>query len=251
MMRDRGIMSDDLFHRIIKEGKELRTKLFFPFLNGEPFLHPKVFEWLDYMEAEGAPFCLFTNASLLNKEKIDKLITYKCLRYMMCSINAATKETHEKVMGLKNFDTVVENVRYLLEKAPFKVVASFVLVNDNKHEARQFSRMWRGHNHMNSFTNWGGCWHDPMEMTGEKGPCNHLLSNVFILWDGKVNLCCMDYDGRVILGDINKQSIEEVWNSMETLRIRHQNLDFDMELCRDCNVICKRERYVRDNNERI
>jgi radical SAM protein with 4Fe4S-binding SPASM domain len=244
-------MSDELFHRIIKEGKELRTKLFFPFLNGEPFLHPRIFEWLDYMESARANFCLFTNASLLTKEKIDRLVKYTKLKYVVCSINAATKETHEKITGLKNFDEIVENVKYLMEKAPFRVIANLVLIDANKNEARQFSRMWRGHNHMNSFTNWAGYWHDPEEMIGEKIPCNHLLFNIFILWDGRVNLCCMDWDGRVILGDLTKQTVKEVWDSMENLRMRHKNLDFDMELCRDCNVMCKRERYVRDNNERI
>jgi MoaA/NifB/PqqE/SkfB family radical SAM enzyme len=43
MERQKGAMNEELFHKIIKEGKELRVKIFSPFLNGEPFLDPKIF----------------------------------------------------------------------------------------------------------------------------------------------------------------------------------------------------------------
>ena len=66
MTRTRGEMSDELFHKIIKEGKQLGIRKYVPFLNGEPFLHKKIFVWLDYMEKEGVNFHLYTNGSLLN-----------------------------------------------------------------------------------------------------------------------------------------------------------------------------------------
>ena len=245
MTRGRGEMSDELFHKIIREGKMMRAKRFSPFLNGEPFLHSKIFDWLDYMEKEDVTIALFTNVSLLNKEKIDKLVKNKKIKHIVCSINAATKETHEKVMRLKNFDRVVENVKYLIEKAPFKIICGFAVVEDNKHEVEQFKTMWGKYAHINDYVNWGGTRHDPMEMTGKRVPCHHL-NHIYILWDGRVCLCCFDYDGRVILGDINKQSLREIWDSeiYRDIRERHKKLDFDMDLCRNCNVNCKKERFV-------
>src|SRR3989338_6870154 len=86
MARSQGTMSDEMFHKIIKEGKEMGARRFIPFLNGEPFANPKIFEWLDYMEKEGVSTCLFTNAELLDEEKTDKLVKYKNIEYINCSL---------------------------------------------------------------------------------------------------------------------------------------------------------------------
>jgi MoaA/NifB/PqqE/SkfB family radical SAM enzyme len=230
-------MSDEIFHKIIKEGKELGCQMFIPFLNGEPFLQPKIFDWLDYMEKEGVNFCLFTNASLLGREKIDRLVGYKNLKYVICSINAATKETYEKVTRFLDFNKVVDNVKYLIEKAPFEVYTSFVEVEANRHEVKQFIETWGKRSKVNicRFSNWGGSIHDSVEVKGKRKPCGKLR-NMYVLWDGRVCLCCADYDGQVILGDLNKQSVKEVWDSGKIYRDMHKKLNFDSILCRNCNV---------------
>ena len=247
MTRKKGTMSDELFHKIIKEGKSLHCRIYSPFLNGEPFLFPKIFEWLDYMEKEGVWVSLYTNASLLTKEKIARLCNYKNISHVVCSINATTKETHEKVMHLKNYDEIVVNVRYLLDKKPyFRVLCSMALLDENKDEVLIFKKMWGSrHARIAQYVNWGGNKHNDIEKEtwGEKHFCHHL-KNMYILWDGRVCLCCMDYDGKVILGDLNKQTIKEVWDNSKWIRDKHEQGKFDeLELCRDCNLNC--EKVVR------
>ncbi len=34
-----------------------------------------------------------------------------------------------------------------------------------------------------------------------------------MLWDGRVSLCCADFDGRTILGDLNTSTIKDIWNA--------------------------------------
>ena len=243
MTRPKGTMSDVLFHKIIKEGKELGVRNYIPFLNGEPFANPKIFDWLDYLEKEGVTTCLFTNAGLLDKEKIDRLVKLKNIKFIHCSINAATKETYEKVTRGPDFDRVVSNVHYLIDKAPFKVIAGMTTVQENVKERRLFWKIWRGHVHLGNFANWAGSRHDPIEMTGEKIPCTSP-ENMYILWDGRVCQCCMDFDGQVIMGDINKQSLKEIWDNGQPIRDRHHALDFNMPLCRDCNLNARRTKMV-------
>lgn len=246
MTRVRGEMSDELFHKIIKEGKELGIRRYVPFLNGEPFLHRKIFEWLDYMEKEKVKFLLYTNAALLNKEKIDKLLTYKHLEFINISLSAATSETHKKIMRLDNFNEVVENIKYLASKAKFGVYVSFNVIEANKHEIPLFKEMWKDitRARLNEFMNWGGYKHDKLERSSDKGVfCQHL-KNMYVLWDGRVCLCCFDHDGKVILGDLNKETIKQVWDKSKYIRDKQEKLDFNMPLCRDCNVNRKKEKYV-------
>lgn len=52
--------------------------------------------------------------------------------------------------------------------------------------------------------------------------CSANISNMVILPDGKVTICEQLYwNPRFIVGDITKQSISEIWNSPESLRLYH------------------------------
>ena len=227
-------MSDELFHKIIREGKAAGAKKFYPFLNGEPFMFAKIFEWLAYMDSQDVVVHIYTNASLLDKQKADLLVQFKCVNYVYCSFNGATRQTYEKVMGL-DYDRTKQNIEYLRSKAPFRVRVGMVLTSDTIAEQDAFKKLWGRRAKMPKFSNWAGSKHDAAEYTNEKIPCRQVRTHMTVLWDGRVCLCCFDYDGRVIVGDLNKQSVQEVWNKNRALRKRHYAYDFDMPLCSDCN----------------
>lgn len=235
MTRPKGTMSDDLFHKIIREGKEMGVKSFIPFLNGEPFANPKIFDWLDFMEKEGVSTCIFTNAGLLDKEKIDRLVKYSNIDKVVCSFNGATEETYKKIMRGPDYKKTKENIEYLIDSAPFNVIVSMVVVNDDIHENKQFRKMWGRHATSVPFINWAGSKHDPTEKIGPQKACNQVLGQMNILWDGRVCLCCMDFDGKVILGDVNRQSLQEIWKNARSIREKHRQKNFNMPLCVDCN----------------
>ena len=44
-------------------------------------------------------------------------------------------------------------------------------------------------------------------------PCYRQWLTFTVLWDGRVSLCCADFDGREILGDLRTSTIEDVWNN--------------------------------------
>ena len=92
MTRPRGEMSDELFRKIIKDGKNIRKSFFVPFLNGEPFVFPRIWEWLDYMEAEEVRVHIYTNAELMD---VGRLLKYRNISCICCGINAASKETYD------------------------------------------------------------------------------------------------------------------------------------------------------------
>jgi radical SAM protein with 4Fe4S-binding SPASM domain len=59
-----------------------------------------------------------------------------------------------------------------------------------------------------------------------------------ILWDGKVALCSVDYDGKFIAGDVSKNTIQEVWTGQNLKRIRDLQVSGNFkdlpDFCRDC-----------------
>jgi radical SAM protein with 4Fe4S-binding SPASM domain len=231
MTRPMGEMSDELFHKIIKEGKEMGVNRYSPFMNGEPFVFSRIWEWLDYMEKEGVWAALYTNAELIDVERIVK---YRNIQYLNCSVNATTKETYDKISRGPDFEKVVSNVNELFKKAPFMVRASFIRCEDNIHEEEDFKKMFPKVK-IEQFDDWTGARHSKYERKGNKIPCYVLLNQIFILWDGRVVPCCMDYDAKMVIGDANKQSLKEIWDSCEWMREKHRNLDFNIPICKKCN----------------
>ena len=230
MTRPRGEMSDELFHKITKESRTMSKPFFVPFLHGEPFVFPRIWEWLDYLKNDKVH--LYTNAEFID---VDRIVKYKNIRLICCSLNATTKETYDKIMRGPDFNKVVSNIKDLIAKAPFKIFVSMVITSDNQHEAKEFKRMW-GKNHIfGEFKNWGGARHDTIEKTGKRIPCYAALNTINILWDGRVCACCLDYDGKLILGDANKESIVQIWHNAKWFRDKHRNLDFNIIPCKNCN----------------
>jgi radical SAM protein with 4Fe4S-binding SPASM domain len=234
MSRARGQMSDELFHKIIKEGKAMGVYNYSPFFMGEPFIFPKIWDWLTYMEKEGVGVGLYTNGEYVDVERI---IKYKNIRYLNFSINAATAETHKKIMKTVNFDKVVDNYFKARELAPFTVRASFVTVEDNVAEVAEFKKKFKK-TEVVPFTNWTGDQESALAKKGERVPCYPLLHQMMVLWDGRVVPCCSDYNAKMVLGDANKNTLKEIWDSYEWMRKRHEELDFSMSVCKDCNYNC-------------
>lgn len=233
MTRKMGTMSDELFHKIIKEGKELGIKTYLPFLNGEPFIFPKIYEWLDYMEKEGVNVILYTNGELMD---VDRLVKYKNIEMISCSFNGATKESYDKTMRGPDFETSKRKIKDLIEKAPYWVRVTLVPDKYNTEDKKEFIKLWGNRARIANYMNWGGKRHTKTEHTGIKHPCVKLMTNTTILWDGRVNLCCMDYDGEVIFGDLNKEHLKDILLRMKPIKERHKLLDFNMPLCKECNV---------------
>jgi hypothetical protein len=58
--------------------------------------------------------------------------------------------------------------------------------------------------------------------------CYSPWTSMSVLWDGRVVTCCMDSNGVQVLGDLNSQSVQEVWNgpALSGLRNSFRKLDY-------------------------
>ncbi len=69
--------------------------------------------------------------------------------------------------------------------------------------------------------------------------CNRLFEQAYILYNGGVILCCVDWERTTILGNLREQSLKEVWNSPGFLEIRRRYLAENLKglLCQKCLTI--------------
>lgn len=111
--RNTGNISLDIVHKV---GPLMKHTLQVGLVgNGEPFLHPKLFEINDYIVSQGSAPSIITNGTLLKSKQIDKLVGDNPL-LLLFSIDGATKETFEHIRGGANFEKVVAGLMALAEK---------------------------------------------------------------------------------------------------------------------------------------
>ena len=66
-------------------------------------------------------------------------------------------------------------------------------------------------------------YHNPKDIAGQS-PCNYLWERMYIWYDGKVNPCDADYKSKLSYGNVNNNSIKEVWNSNEYNNFKETHL---------------------------
>ena len=78
--------------------------------------------------------------------------------------------------------------------------------------------------------------------------CNLVSGNTsFLLFDGKVSICCRDYSGELIIGDIKDNSLDEIRKSKKLLSLQKAHTSRNLEnynLCKNCFIIDDRINHI-------
>jgi MoaA/NifB/PqqE/SkfB family radical SAM enzyme len=67
-------------------------------------------------------------------------------------------------------------------------------------------------------------------------PCAHPYSYCMVLWTGEVAACCVDFNGKLVMGDLTEESLRDIWTGDRYTRFRAamERLDFTgYPLCAD------------------
>lgn len=247
MKRRIGVMDTVLFKKIISECKKLKIDYVTIYGFGEPLLDKYFFERIEYAKSVGIPrLTTNTNGMYLNKEKIRKVFESK-LDEIYLSFDAATEKTYKKIRPGLDFQTVEKNIFELVNekkrrksKKP-EIVLSYVESQNNQSETAEYIKKWKDkvdHISISFIHNWTGTINTGEVLKGgRRDPCRLLWTDMVISWNGDVPLCCNDYENKVILGNIESQSIKEIWGGekLEEIRDWHKNNQFfHIPICKDC-----------------
>ncbi|RLG70102.1 MAG: hypothetical protein DRO07_00990 [Candidatus Iainarchaeum archaeon] len=116
--------------KLLEDLKELSVE-HVSFTGGEPFLRNDIFEVLGLAKDMGFDVNICTNASLLDKEKVEKLNELS-IDWVTVSLHSLDKEKFEKITGIKgSFKRTIEGIKTLAKycKATTNVVC--VLTSEN------------------------------------------------------------------------------------------------------------------------
>lgn len=255
MTRKRGHMSMDLVKRVIEESLEHGKRHIIGLSSaGDPLLNPRIVDIIKYIEKAGATteIRLSTNAVALTREISKELVKLDSLS-IVASVNATNSDDYKKMTGLDCFDLVENNIQTFLDernkvgKSWPKLVLRMTRLHDTTLDER-FIDKWK---HLGDGVSVVEAWSWLGTVKAKKVihpilqfPCHLLWSHMVINWDGTVPLCAQDLLGRMIIGNLKDQTMQEVWTSDRLNQIRKLHLERKMNqnpLCAKCDSIHDRK----------
>lgn len=204
-----------------------------------------------------------TNAHYLTPETCEKIID-SGLNKMIISLDGLDQKTYEtyrkggdlsKVMqGLENMHTAIQK----RGEGPH-IVIQFIVFKSNEHQieevkalkkrfpgievkikSAQFYEFEKGNELMpenqkySRYKKIG----DKFKIDNElQNSCWRLWSSCVFTWDGKLVPCCFDKDAQHIMGDLQKETFENIWNgnSLNEFRKTVFSDRSQIEICKNCS----------------
>jgi radical SAM protein with 4Fe4S-binding SPASM domain len=259
-----------LWEKIVGEvaHKSPGTKIW-PALMGEPLLMGNtIFEWIGFAKDMGIQYiALNTNLQAFKQEMLDPLFNSR-VDEVLVGFDGITPGTYEKIRVKGKFERLLRALELILEEKEQRgtsypqITLQFIVMDENEHEEQAFIDYWMKSGRkvklkIKPRTGWADAvkpWSGIVNVSQDSRhlPCTWLLRQMTIFWNGKVPQCDGDYNGLTDFGDVNTQTIEEIWNSkLKKIRNRHMNLDFNFSPCNKCedwqagrsvNIICGDEK---------
>jgi radical SAM protein with 4Fe4S-binding SPASM domain len=250
MTRKKQHMTWKLFKKIIDKDIYFKQALEFH-LFGEPLLHPKLSKFIKYAKSKGHIVGLATNATLLTKEKSKELLETG-LDNIVLALDGANKETYEGLRQGGKYDVVVKNIKSFLKlkhKGNYQTysVLQIIQMPETKNEIRKFKQKWswligKGLNELRIkrlFDSLGGSVNSkiPFPQYVKRLPCSELWYGSCILSNGDVVPCGRDFNGKIVFGNLENQSLKQIFNSKKYQAFRKSHLRNNYsnnKLCVNC-----------------
>ena len=257
-----------LYKKIIDEcGKYRKIERIILYMNNEPLTDPHIIERIDYAKKK-APWAnvhILTNGLLLTDEIADKLLNSR-LDWIGISFHGIRKDTIEKSMGV-NYNITFKRINNFIDKVKsHKNIKDYLMITLLKHkylsseEKTEAEVFWKskGIKRLSSFdgpiSRAGNIKSLPKVCHKEKiVGCGSIWADemIHIVEDGKVVLCCMDWRRDIVLGDLNNETIHNVWHGSrkQTWAMISGKKDMPEKfLCRNCEEAALEEKAKYDSD---
>jgi len=240
LKRPRGKMAFDDFQKLVDEIAPYAY--FLDLYNwGEPFLHPQIFDMIDYAHVRNISTKVSTSLNYFN-EGMARQAVESGLEELVISLDGADQETYQTYRVGGSLARVMENVKSLvkqreLHQASFPLLTIRVLLNrfnenqipairrlgtqlgvDNvvvapimvNTDSREDVEQWLPVNERHSFYDY----RTRQDKTLQKvGACPYLWETCVISWEGGVSPCCWYDDPANDFGNAFTEPLRDIWNN--------------------------------------
>lgn len=218
-------MSRDLFQRIVLEGERHKCPSIAMEVNDEPLLVKDLSERIRYCKEHGFMDVFMTTNGVLFTEKTVREIIDAGVTHILFSVDAATKETYDKIRLGGDFQKVIDAItmvrRYREERNSVLplIRASLVQNRLNQHETEAFGAQFGGLADFVEIQGFSSYYHHtdqliPVGASKVEGfSCIEPWRKLIVRANGDVLPCCTFYGYELVLGNVNSTTLHELYNS--------------------------------------
>jgi radical SAM protein with 4Fe4S-binding SPASM domain len=257
------MLSSTLFKSVIDQLAPTLSYLTFYF-QGEPFLHPDFLEMVRYASEKGIYTATSTNAHFF-KDETAKATIESSLDRLVISVDGTSQDTYHSYRIGGSLEKVIEGTRNILKwkkelnsKTP-RVIFQFLVVRQNEHQIPEIHKLANElgvdqvvlktaqiYDYKNGsdlipqnirYSRYRQSADGSFEIKNNLlNQCWKMWHSCVITWDGKVVPCCFDKDAHFVLGDLSKNSFQEIWKSDQYNEFRSSILRSrnEIEICKNC-----------------
>jgi radical SAM protein with 4Fe4S-binding SPASM domain len=247
--RKTGFMKFELYQKAIDEISNSGYAGLLHNADGEATLHPKFLDFMEYAFSKNIKAMHFnTNGLLWNKAFTDRLVDFYC-----GSVNFSFdgfKQSHERIRQGSHYETVFENLMYLLEsnsrqKNRIQIGVSYCNYDQPLGEREKFIEFWKGK--VDRITVCETYDIDTkvisspaMEADTRRRICQIPWSSLEIGFNGDILPCSTLVSKATsdfgIMGNVQHNTLKDIWHgqSYQILRHFHKNFKFGETVCQKC-----------------
>ena len=207
----------------------------------EPLIHRDLWSLIQFSHSKGiVDTRVITNGLLLNRWKNE--IFDSGLVNLFISIDAFTESTYQQIRG-KGFNKVIENVLEIIKERELRnsalpiIRVSWVDMGINEKEKDDFIKYRTGLVDHVDIQTWSDFTNVPIKVdlsTPRVFECRSPWQRLSVLANGDVLPCC-DFNGRsLILGNIQENSLSEIWQGTRLTEVRENLLADSSPICSAC-----------------
>lgn len=236
-----GLMDFDLYKKIIDDCMEFEQniKVLRLYKEGEPLLNPLFPDMVAYAKKTGKfnSIDVTTNGTLLNPE-LNRRIVDAGLSRINISVEGLSGNMYKKICGREiDFEQFVDNIKDLYQhKGNCHVFIKTLTAEKNldirNKQEQEFYDIFGDICDEIAFENIAPCWPGfDKEYYSEEGiygnkiqecvVCPRIFYILTINSDGAATQCIVDWNRRMLIGDVRNESAVELWKKMDSCRIEH------------------------------
>jgi MoaA/NifB/PqqE/SkfB family radical SAM enzyme len=218
-------MPTELYERIVSDLAAYRDTIEGVFMinYNEPTADKRFVDQVRTIKAAGLPPAVLTNGSGLTPDRIDALVEMGGLRYLSINLSTLDRERYQRDRGGDHLPVILRNLDHARDKPLAETMDMAVLGTgdaDHKRDFAEISEHFAGSRFNIKYyevmdrAGYLQIGHRPASRERRLCGCENVgsrpLQHLHITPQGKCVLCCEDYDGKYVVGDLNRESLHEV-----------------------------------------
>jgi len=230
-----GTMSMNLFRQVIDEACSGGAGAVTIASRGEPTLHPKLAEMLEYASGKFFELKLNTNASKLS-DTLAHAILKSGVTNLVFSVDAHHKSLYERIRVGGVFEDTVRNIenfqRIRAKHYPDSLLTTRIsgvsMLAEQKDQEAEFTKFWSPLVDEVALVPCEERWdvyNNPVNPENAH-PCSYIWERFYVWFDGTCNPCDVDYKSKLSPGKLGAGvSIKDVWNNGAYASLRHVHFE--------------------------